>query len=319
MAISRGQKAGTSIGGGLGGAATGALIGSAVPGIGTAIGAGVGGLAGLLSSLLGAGKTSNQIAKEQQKYALQNPMTSGINGSNISPQGLPEGVGTYNLYTPQQQQAFNTVLQQALGGLGQNQFDFAPIEAKARKGFAEQTIPSIAERFTQLGAQRSGAFQQALGQAGSGLESDLAAMKSDYNLKQQQYLQDLLGIGLKPQYEAYYRPGDESGSFGKNLAQQLLTKENLQGAGELAGWAKQKWNSRGSNNGNNTGSQSGTPDFKASNVLSPTSSYGSSQALYNPGNAASGLQSPNMMGSNINSSSSIPSSRLGVLKSLYGL
>lgn len=230
MAISRGQKVGGTIGAGLAGAGTGAALGSIVPGLGTAIGAGIGGLSGLLSGYLGSPKTTNQLQKEQKKA-----IASGKASAYGAPSGLPEGVGTYNLYTPQQQQAFNMVLQQALSGLGQNQPDFAPIEAQARKGFSENTIPSIAERFSSLGAQGSSAFGQQLGAAGAGLETDLAALRSQYNMGQQQSLQNLLRIGLQPQYEAFYQPGDVAGgNFGKNLAQQLLNENNFKALGMLA-------------------------------------------------------------------------------------
>jgi len=103
--------------------------------------------------------------------------------------GQPAGVETFNQYTPEQQAAFSQILQQALSGIGQNKFDFAPIENQARQGFAEQTIPGIAERFSKLGAQKSSAFGQQLGAAGAGLEGNLAAQKQGYNLQQQQMLQ----------------------------------------------------------------------------------------------------------------------------------
>lgn len=106
-------------------------------------------------------------------------------------------------FTPQQEQALNSILQQALGGLQGNQFDFGPIEQQARTGFAQQTIPSIAERFTSMGegGQGSSAFQSALGRAGAGLEQGLAGMKQQYGLQQQGNLQNLLGMGLAPQFE----------------------------------------------------------------------------------------------------------------------
>ena len=86
-----------------------------------------------------------------------------------------------------------------------NRFDFAPIEQAARTNFSTKTIPSLAERFTSMGdgAQRSSAFQGALGQAGAGLEEQLAAMKQDYNLQQQNQLMHLLGLG---RMENVYEP-----------------------------------------------------------------------------------------------------------------
>ena len=86
----------------------------------------------------------------------------------------------------------------------------------AIKNFQQNTVPSLAERFTSLGegAQRSSAFQGALGSAASSLESDLAGLRNQYGLGQKQFglqalqagggyqqnresqLQNLLGMGL---------------------------------------------------------------------------------------------------------------------------
>lgn len=106
-----------------------------------------------------------------------------------------------------------------------SQFNFGPIEEQARSGFTQRIIPSIAERFTALGAQRSSAFPQLLGQAGSDLESQLAAMKSQYKLQnqaqQQQLLLSLLGLGLTPQFQSAYfqrQPG-----AGEGIAQGILS------------------------------------------------------------------------------------------------
>ncbi len=65
------------------------------------------------------------------------------------------------------------------------QFDFAPIEAEARRGFEQQTIPGLAERFAGQGALKSSAFTGELGRAGSDLEKALAALKSKYNLQRE--------------------------------------------------------------------------------------------------------------------------------------
>lgn len=129
--------------------------------------------------------------------------------------GRPGKFKELPLGTPQQQ-ALN---QQVLGGAGQllpqllsNQFDFGPIAQRARTQFQQQTIPSIAERFTSMGegAQSSPAFAQLLGQAGAGLEEGLAAQESQFGLQQQGLLQALLGnllsSGMQPQFERIYRP-----------------------------------------------------------------------------------------------------------------
>ncbi len=64
------------------------------------------------------------------------------------------------------------------------QSDFGPIEQLARQNFEQKTIPSIAERFAGLGGLNSTAFRGELGNAGSNLESQLAALRSAHGLQQ---------------------------------------------------------------------------------------------------------------------------------------
>lgn len=122
----------------------------------------------------------------------------------------------FPLFNTQQIGAQGQALQQALsmlqGGNLPGQFNFAPIAQQARSRFFQETVPTLAERFTAMGGgQRSSAFQGALGRAGSGLEEALASLESKYNLAQQgpqlQLLQMLLGAGLQPQYQSAYSPG----------------------------------------------------------------------------------------------------------------
>ena len=147
--------------------------------------------------------------------------------------GAPGQMQYAPLLTPQQQGLQSQNIQNVLGMLqgGANapsRFDFGPIEAQARRGFETQTIPSLAERFTSLGGgQRSSAFQGALGQAGSDLEGQLAAMRSGIGLQQQQmdrdYLLNLLRFALMPQFESQYIPatggllGNAAGAVGQGL------------------------------------------------------------------------------------------------------
>lgn len=126
----------------------------------------------------------------------------------------PRKVEQLERFKPDQQQASSQVLQQALSGLQPQNFGkgFEPIAQQARTQFSQQTIPSIAERFTGLGAgaQRSSAFPMALGQAGAGLEGNLAGQKAQFGLQQQGLLQNLLGMGLQPQFENLITPKDPS-------------------------------------------------------------------------------------------------------------
>src|SRR5690554_2092098 len=93
-------------------------------------------------------------------------------------------------YSPQQMNALNNLLGSSMSQLQnlQGANGFAPIAQKARTDFLTKTIPSIAERFTAMGGSNkgSGAFQGALGEAGSTLEESLAALGARYNLAEQQ-------------------------------------------------------------------------------------------------------------------------------------
>jgi hypothetical protein len=88
-----------------------------------------------------------------------------------------------------------------------------------------------------MGAQRSSAFPQLLGQAGAGLESGLAAQEQQFGQQNLQNLMQLLGMGLQPQFETAFLPQQPSAlaQFGAPIAaglgsalplllQSLLTK-----------------------------------------------------------------------------------------------
>lgn len=234
MPISRGQKVGETLGGGLGGAAAGAALGSAIfPGIGTLLGGLAGGLLGGGGTYAAGQPTVNRAYKDTVRQAqaagtpaaqiptfdqYQARQAGGADGNWWS--GRPAGMDTFNQYTPEQQAGMLQALQYGIGSLGKNQFDFEPIAQQARSNFQEQTLPGIAERFSSMGAQRSSAFGQTLGAAGAGLERDLAAMRQQYNLAQQPYLQDLLRIGLQPQFESIYRPAQQG--WGEKLGNQAM-------------------------------------------------------------------------------------------------
>lgn len=133
--------------------------------------------------------------------------------------GAPGKVEQLQQFTPQQQQAINQLLSSGLSALQNNNFDFAPIEQQARNNFSQQTIPSLAERFTSMNGQRSSAFKQSLGQAASGLESGLAALKSQYGLQQRGQLLNQVGMGLTPQFESIYSPAQPG--FAQSIAPAL--------------------------------------------------------------------------------------------------
>jgi hypothetical protein len=177
---------GGGVAGGLGGAATGAGIGSLFgPGPGTAIGAGVGGLAGFLGGLFGGGKEG--------------------------------GVQQAQNFTPEQQNILKLLLGQGQQGLQNPYQGFEGIENYANKQFQQNTIPSLAERFTSLGSNSlsSPAFASQLGAAGSDLATGLGFLRSQYGQQNQQNALAQLALGLSPQFENFYS-GRQPG-FGEEL------------------------------------------------------------------------------------------------------
>lgn len=97
------------------------------------------------------------------------------------------------------QQSLEALLQQGLQGLS-GQGELSPISQQAQKRFQQQTIPSIAERFSGLGGQSSSAFRQAIGGAGADLQGQLAALDQQNALRQ-------IALGLTPQFETGYMKG----------------------------------------------------------------------------------------------------------------
>lgn len=165
---------------------------AALPAIISAVGAGLGAL----------GKSNKSQTSQVQRFS---PQQTGVMNQALS------GFG-------QQLPGAFSYLQ---GILGNEPGAFQNFEAPFKRQFNEQIIPSIAERFSGLGsgAQRSSAFQQALGQAGASLTENLASLRSGL---QSNALSQLLGIGqlgLTPQFESIYQPGSMGGlqRFGASL------------------------------------------------------------------------------------------------------
>lgn len=185
--------------GALGGAGSGATIGSVFGPLGTGIGAGLGFLGGGLAGLF-----------------------SGDEG----------GVKQEQLHTPEQQNILKLLLSQGGQGLQNPYVGFAPIAQQARNQFNQQTVPSLAQRFTSMGsnALSSPAFASQLGQAGSGLEEALAAMQSQYGVQNQQNALSLLSLGLTPSFQNFYQKRQPG--FGENIFQNF-TDQLLQDPSQL--------------------------------------------------------------------------------------
>lgn len=138
----------------------------------------------------------------------------------------PERTTQLQRFTPQQQQMFNQVGQMGLEGLQNPMKGFEPIAQNARSMFQTQTAPTIAERFTSMGegSQRGSAFQGMMETEGSDLENQLAALGSQYGLQNMGLMQQLLGLGLTPQFESIYQPSQlgSAQAFGGSLFSQSM-------------------------------------------------------------------------------------------------
>ncbi len=100
-----------------------------------------------------------------------------------------------NYIGQQSQQGFQPqqLLNQLLGNLQNNSFDFAPFEQQARTDFQQKTIPSILERFNAMGSNSdSSGLRRDLGAASSGLETGLGQLRGQFGLQQQGLQQELL-------------------------------------------------------------------------------------------------------------------------------
>jgi len=136
--------------------------------------------------LFGKGaKTKTKPIFNPQQEAILNQLLGGLQ------QQLPQGLQN---------------LQNILGG---GEEDFAAFERPARRGFEQETLPTIAERFTGAfgpGSQRSSAFGQALGTAGRELEENLLAKRMGLQTDALSQLMSMLGPATSPRQYQYQQP-----------------------------------------------------------------------------------------------------------------
>ena len=141
--------------------------------------------------------------------------------------GTPGRIEALPTLTPEQQQLLGSLIG-GLGGPMQTGLsnlqrllmgEAEAFEAPAMRQFREQIIPGIAERFTggfpgipgAASAQRSSAFQQALGQAGASLAERLAMQRAGLQERGLSQLQSLLGLGMAPAFQYQAIPGVPGG------------------------------------------------------------------------------------------------------------
>lgn len=125
--------------------------------------------------------------------------------------GTPEEFSQFSKMSPQQQSIMEYLLNLGAFGLNnpQSQYEgFEPIAQQATNQFNQQTVPNLAERFTSMGnsSLSSPLFASQLGQAGAGLQSDLAAQRAQYGQQNFGNIMSMLQLGLNPYAENIHRP-----------------------------------------------------------------------------------------------------------------
>lgn len=134
--------------------------------------------------------------------------------------GQPATFATTQRFNPNQQNLQNQSIQQILSLLqGNTPAGFEAIENQARQGFQKKTIPTLAERFSSLGGSPGGSsgFAGLLGEAATGLETDLAAQRANFG---NQRLSQLLPFAMQQSFDTQYMPREAG--FLENLLSPLL-------------------------------------------------------------------------------------------------
>lgn len=145
--------------------------------------------------------------------------------------GTPAGYQSIPRYSPQQQQASQSILGSGLQSLKNPYQGFEPIKNQAMNTFNQQIIPGLAERFTSGtgGATSSPSLAAQLGQAGSNFGTDLASLQSQFGQQNMGNILQMLQLGLQP--EQQYYPVSQQPGFAQSYGPGLLS---LLGRGGLA-------------------------------------------------------------------------------------
>jgi len=149
----------------------------------------------------------------------QNSWKNALFGTNQSISQVPN-------FSPQQIAQQNQLAQMGMQGLQNLNFDFKPLEDKARRDFANVTVPTIANRFlTGTNSRNSSNFQNALSGGGQDLEASLAALRGQYNQQHMGNLLNMLRMGQQQQFTNVNNPAKPGivGQAGGALLQYLPT------------------------------------------------------------------------------------------------
>ena len=133
--------------------------------------------------------------------------------------GQPAQAHQLDIFRPEQQTMLNQLAQMGMQGMQNPTQAFQPIAQQAQNRFMQQTVPLLSERFTSGtgGRMSSPSFASILGQAGAGLQSDLAGQEAQFGQNQLSALLPLLQLGLQPQFQ-YQNTEAQGGALAPILA-----------------------------------------------------------------------------------------------------
>jgi hypothetical protein len=125
-------------------------------------------------------------------------------------------VDLVNTTLPSQQKLIDMLGQLGLSGaegmqgniMGDPYDGFGNIAQNQEKNFNERMLPGLAEGFTQMGGQRSGAYPQAIGELRGAFDQNLANQRMQFGNQrlgqQQSYLNILAGPSMQRPFEPLY-------------------------------------------------------------------------------------------------------------------
>ncbi len=127
--------------------------------------------------------------------------------------------------TPGQAGGIDALLNMGLYNQNNPYEGYQPLEEEAIRQFKTETIPGLAENFAGADALNSSGFQGALGSAGAGLQSMLAAQKAKYGQNQQEFGLRQADQGLRSQFDTNYTK--PTSGFLKKFVSELLSGDTI--------------------------------------------------------------------------------------------
>jgi hypothetical protein len=125
--------------------------------------------------------------------------------------GYPAQQTSYSPYSQQQQEALNALLSSGQQNMQNPYAGFEPLQQELMDYFNQKIVPNLTNRFTGMtnASLSSPSFGQQIGGAARGLAQSLLSHKLNYGNQNRQFGLQQAQIGLTPQYEQVYIPGQE--------------------------------------------------------------------------------------------------------------